>query len=81
MATHEVRSRLQHERDLRHSSWRIAGMLLLALVGACRGGASRSPADCMRNCDQKQCQYKADSLGDNGPYLECLRSCEQRCSR
>jgi len=75
MATHEVRC------DFRHSGWRIAAILVLALVGACRGGATRSPADCMRTCDQKNCQYKADGLGDNTAYLECLRKCEQRCNR
>lgn len=55
----------------------FAAGLSLGCAGKARG--SKSPAECMSACDQEQCQYRADGLGDNDAYLECLEACEDKC--
>lgn len=56
--------------------------LVLGIAVACAGkrGASKNPEQCMRACDQDNCSYKAQSVGDNADYLDCLRACEQECN-
>jgi len=56
--------------------------LALGIAVGCAGkrGASSNPAECMRQCDQDQCSFKAQGVGDNAEYLECLEACEQECN-
>jgi hypothetical protein len=56
--------------------------LALGIAVGCAGkrGASSNPEQCMRDCDQETCSYKANSAGDNADYLECLRGCEAKCN-
>jgi hypothetical protein len=57
--------------------------LALGVVIGCagKGKGSKSPEDCLRQCDQDHCQFVADSVGDNAEYLECLQACEAKCSK
>ena len=60
----------------------VFGLALgVALGCAGRSNRSKSPEACMSTCDQEQCQFEADGLGDNDDYIECLEACEDKCSR
>lgn len=53
----------------------------LGLSGACagKGKGSKNPEQCMSACEQEQCAYDANSVG-NDEYLECLDACQGKCS-
>ncbi|MEM9460782.1 MAG: hypothetical protein AAGF11_41850 [Myxococcota bacterium] len=55
--------------------------LLGVTVGACAGKRknSRSPQECMSQCEQEQCGYDPNAIG-NDEYLECLDACQDQCS-
>lgn len=55
--------------------------LLGGTVGACAGKrkASRTPQECMNQCEQEQCGYDPNAIG-NDEYLECLDACQDQCS-
>jgi hypothetical protein len=58
------------------------GVALGLLLGAGCAGSKRKPRDpeaCMHACEQERCEYVPDGLGDNTPYIDCLRDCEKRC--
>lgn len=53
------------------------------VVGLGCAGSKRKtqdPGQCMSECEQQECGYVPDALGDNSEYLECLEACESKCS-
>ena len=62
----------------------VVGLALamgVALGCAGRSKGANSPGECLSKCDQEQCEYVANSLGDNDEYLECLEACEDKCNK
>lgn len=59
----------------------LAAGFALAMAPACAGKrkSSRNPEECMRSCEQDQCAYDPNAVG-NDAYLECLDACEDECS-
>ncbi len=55
------------------------GVALGLGAGACKGGKTVSPAECMNQCEQT-CPFSPDGQGDNDEYLECLEACQTKCS-
>ncbi len=64
-------------------AWILGVVVALGVTWGCAKNSkgSKNPQECMRTCDQEQCEFHASSVGDNGEYLECLEACEDRCSR
>jgi hypothetical protein len=58
----------------------IACALGVAVGCAGKRKGTQEPGACMRACEQEECAYKADPLGDNEVYYECLEVCEGKCS-
>ncbi len=62
-----------------------ASLLLATLLGfaiGCAGkrGDSKAPGQaCLEKCEQKECGYVPDNLGDNTEYLECVDACVEKC--
>jgi hypothetical protein len=63
------------------ATYGLALVLGVAIGCAGRTKGSKSPEECLRSCDQEQCEYVANNLGDNDDYLECLEACEDKCAK
>lgn len=55
--------------------------IVLGLGGSCagKGKGSRNPQECMNRCEQQQCSYDPNEVG-NDEYLDCLDACQDKCS-
>ena len=60
-------------------TWVLAVGVGLALGCTKKGKGTEDPGACLRACEAEQCEYDANSMGDNDQYLECLEVCQTKC--